>query len=61
MNKYKSRKFVLTWVVITIIVVLQLVASLTKTDCTTAIITIASVVGFYNITNVIQKRGGENE
>lgn len=61
MNKYKSRKYILTWVVITIIVVLQLVASITKTDCTTAIITIAAITGFYNIANVIQKRGVENE
>jgi len=59
MNKYKSRKFILSWIVIFIIVVLQVIASITKTDCTTAIITVASIVGVYNTTNIIQKKGGK--
>lgn len=57
-NKFKSRKFIITWVTVLIIMGLQIVASLTKTQCDTAIITIASLVGSYNIANSIQKTKG---
>jgi len=52
-----SRKLILTYICIAIIVILQIVASITKTDATTAMTIIAVATGVYSISNVAQKIG----
>ena len=56
MEKKKiSRKLVMTFICIAIVVVLQIIASFTNTDCNTAMIIIAVACGVYNVSNVATK------
>ena len=56
MEKKKiSRKLVMTYVCITIVVILQIIASITHTDCQTAMIIVAVACGVYNASNVASK------
>jgi|GEM_PF-3377784 len=52
-----SRKLVMTYVCIVLVLGLQIVASITGTDANTAMIIIATACGIYNISNVAQKIG----
>ena len=54
-----SRKLILTYVCIALTVILQVVASITHTDSTTAMVIIAVACGVYNVSNVAQKIGGK--
>lgn len=61
MEKKKiSRKLVMTYICIAVVVVLQIVASITHTDCQTAMIIVATACGIYNISNVASKFTGGN-
>lgn len=56
MEKKKiSRKLVMTYICIAIVLILQIVASITHTDGTTAMTIIAVACGIYNISNVATK------
>lgn len=60
MEKKKiSRKLVMTYICIALVVILQIIASLTNTDCATAMIIIATACGIYNISNVASKFTGK--
>lgn len=50
-----SRKLVMTYVCIVLVLGLQIVASITGTDANTAMIIIATACGIYNVSNVVQK------
>ena len=52
-----SRKLVMTYVCIVLVLGLQIMASITGTDANTAMIIIATACGIYNISNVAQKIG----
>jgi len=52
-----SRKLVLSYVCIILVLILQIIASVTHTEATTAMIIIAVATGVYNISNVAQKVG----
>lgn len=52
-----SRKLILTYVCIILVLGLQIMASITGTDANTAMIIIAAACGIYNISNVAQKIG----
>lgn len=54
-----SRKLVMTYVCIVLVLGLQIVASITGTDANTAMIIIATACGIYNISNVAQKIGAQ--
>lgn len=54
-----SRKLVLTYICIVLVLALQIIASITKTDATTAMTIIAVACGVYNISNVVSKFSGE--
>ena len=54
-----SRKLVMTYVCIILVLGLQIVASITGTDANTAMIIIATACGIYNISNVEQKIGAQ--
>lgn len=56
-----SRKLVMTYVCIVIVLGLQIMASITGTDANTAMIIIATACGIYNISNVAQKIGSKND
>jgi len=56
-----SRKLVMTYVCIVLVLGLQIVASITGTDANTAMIIIATACGIYNISNVAQKMGSKND
>jgi len=54
-----SRKLVMTYVCIVLVLGLQIMASITGTDANTAMIIIATACGIYNISNVAQKIGAQ--
>ena len=56
-----SRKLVMTYVCIVLVLGLQIMASITGTDANTAMIIIATACGIYNISNVAQKIGSKND
>lgn len=50
-----SRKLVMTYVCIILVLALQIIASITNTDANTAMTIVAVACGVYNISNVATK------
>jgi len=56
MGKLKSRKFILTTLCIIVVVGLQVLGCITKTDVNMSILIVSFLITGYNFANVFQKK-----